>query len=535
MCSKILTHRFPSPHENAHASPEADRVSEPCSTPIEISTRNALNEVQNLEKAHVWDPSMPSAEVESLHRVIETEDAKLARQIINELVDEVPYVEVKAAVKFEDGGEVANTIRAWVLGVIVSTIITALNMFLSMRSPAIAVPVVVPLLIVYPCGVMWAKNMPKRQFQTFGIPRTLNTGPFTIKEHAVMTLMANVTNGYAYSTDALLALKAKSLYNLNIGWGFQIIFTLSSQLLGLAISLLFRRYIVWPAPLLWPGNFSTTSLLYTLHNKSRSNPLQANGWQISRYRWFVILTSASFVYYWFPGVIWQGLSVFAFVTWIWPNNATINQLFGGFTGLSLIPLTFDWTYVSAYLGNPLLAPTYAHTNTLVGLGIFVIIPAIGIGYTNAFYSDYLPESTTTTFDNAGNRYNVSRILGPNHTFDVSKYELYSPMFLAPTFALNYGLSFAACAAAVVHTFLYHGKELRQRVPDLKSKIWLFSTTINKVPEDFYMRQIAKYAPAPDWWYFVMFLAAFALGLATVLGYPSQLPGWVYLVSIDLNL
>lgn len=26
-----------------------------------------------------------------------------------------------------------------------------------------------------------------------------------------------------------------------------------------------------------------------------------------------------------------------------PNNVVLNQLFGGFTGLSLIPITFDWT------------------------------------------------------------------------------------------------------------------------------------------------------------------------------------------------
>lgn len=50
----------------------------------------------------------------------------------------------------------------------------------------------------------------------------------------------------------------------------------------------------------------------------------------------------SFLYYWIPGVIFQGLSVFSFVTWIRPNNVVLNQLFGGFTGLSLIPLTFDW-------------------------------------------------------------------------------------------------------------------------------------------------------------------------------------------------
>lgn len=33
--------------------------------------------------------------------------------------------------------------------------------------------------------------------------------------------------------------------------------------------------------------------------------------------------------------------MFAFVTWIRPKSVVINQLFGGSTGLSLIPITFD--------------------------------------------------------------------------------------------------------------------------------------------------------------------------------------------------
>lgn len=85
-----------------------------------------------------------------------------------------------------------------------------------------------------------------------------------------------------------------------------------------------------------------------------------------------------------------------------PNNVVLNQLFGGFSGLSLIPITFDWTlvtlflsrfdsrilltknsYVSAYLLDPLLAPAHAIVNTLIGLVVFIIIATIGISYTGA--------------------------------------------------------------------------------------------------------------------------------------------------------
>ncbi|KAK8014368.1 hypothetical protein PG990_007664 [Apiospora arundinis] len=402
----------------------------------------------------------------------------------------------KSALPFEIlmGGEVANTVRAWILGFIFVTLGSGLNMFLSMRSPAISFPALVILLLVYPVGCIWAKVMPTRVFNTFGLRWTLNTGPFNIKEHVVIVLMSNVCISYAYSTDALLALQGKPFYNINLGWGFSLLFTLSSQLIGIALSGIFRRFLVWPSAMMWPNQFSNTALFYALHDKSKSDGVSTNGWYISRYRYFFIVVAGMFCYYWIPAVLWQGLSVFAFVTWIRPDNVVLNQLFGGVTGLSLIPITFDWTYVSAYLQDPLLSPTHSHINTLLGLFFFVILTTIGITYSGAIYADYLPMVTSQTYDNTQQAYNVSRILGSGFTFDVAKYKDYSPLFLPPAFALNYGLSFAALTAALVHIGLFHGKEIWYR----------FRAARNQEP-DVHLRLMKKYEEAPDWWYLTLLL------------------------------
>jgi OPT family small oligopeptide transporter len=426
---------------------------------------------------------------------------------------------VEAAVRAEDGEEPANTLRAWVLGFFFVTVASGVNMLLSMRSPAITIPVVAILLLVYPVGCFWARVVPNWTFKTFGVVWSLNPGPFNIKEHTVVTLMASVTYGYAYSTDALLALQAKSLYNHDLGVGFQLLFTISSQLIGVCLAGLGRRFLVWPAALTWPNNFSTTTLLYALHEKSKPDPAQANGWSISHYRWFVYVASGMFVYYWFPGFIWQGLSVFDFPTWIAPENVVVNQLFGGFTGLSLIPLTFDWSNVIPYLSDPLLSPTLSHVNTLIGLIVFVVIPTLGISYSGALYSAYLPINTSTLFDNTQSPYVVRNILGSNFTFDLEKYKAYSPLFLAPTFALNYGLSFAALTASVVHTILHRGKILVQQFRLASSQT-----------EDVHFNMIKKYRPAPDWWYLALLAIVLAMGLGVVEGYDTQLPWWGFLVA-----
>lgn len=426
---------------------------------------------------------------------------------------------VQAAVRTEDGEEPANTFRVWVLGFFFVTVASGVNMLLSMRSPAITIPVVAILLLVYPVGCFWARVVPAWTFNTFGLVWSLNPGPFNIKEHTVVTLMASVTYGYAYSTDALLALQAKSLYNRDLGVAFQLLFTISSQLIGVCLAGLGRRFLVWPAALTWPTTFSTTTLLYALHDKSKTDPSQANGWSISHYRWFVYVASGMFIYYWFPGFIWQGLSVFDFPTWIKPESVVVNQLFGGFTGLSLIPLTFDWSNVIPYLSDPLLSPTISHVNTLIGLIIFVIIPALGISYSGALYAAYLPMNTSTIFDNTQSPYVVRNILGPGFTFDLEKYKAYSPLFLAPTFALNYGLSFAALTASVVHTILHRGKILIKQFREASSQT-----------EDVHFNMIKKYRPAPDWWYLALLAIVLAMGLGVVEGFETQLPWWGFLVS-----
>ncbi|ROW08543.1 hypothetical protein VPNG_06194 [Cytospora leucostoma] len=489
-----------------------------------IDVDQAATDLEEIKNAHQFDPNLPQEKLDFINKALRDGDSGEIIEAEALFTEDSPYEEVRAAVRNTDGEEVANTVRAWILGMFFVTIGSGLNMFLSMRSPAINFPSLVVQLLVYPMGCFWAKVVPTRVFNTFGVRWTFNTGPFTIKEHVVVTLMSNVSIGYAYSTDALLALQGKPFYNINLGWGFQILFTLSSQLIGIGLAGLTRRFLVWPAAMIWPSQFSSTSLFFALHDKSKSDQTQSNGWTISRYRYFFYVMVAMFCYYWIPAVLWQGLSVFAFVTWIRPNNVVLNQLFGGFTGLSLIPITFDWTYVTAYLGDPLLAPVHTAISELAGLLVFVIIATIGITYSGAIYSQYLPINTSQTYDNTQSSYNVSRILGSGFTFNLQEYKKYSPLFLPPTFALNYGLSFAALTAALVHCGLFHGKEIYHRLRAARSQ-----------EPDIHMKIMKKYKDAPEWWYLVLFVISMGLGLGTALGYDSQLPWWAFFVAVILAI
>ncbi len=129
-------------------------------------------------------------------------------------------------------------------------------------------------------------------------------------------------------------------YDQDFGWLWQIMFGITTLCTGYGLAGLARRFLVWPAAMIWPTDLVNCALFYTLHVHSPTDPARANGWSISRYKWFMLVFAGSFLWYWFPGYLFQGLSWFCWITWIWPNNVIVNQLFGGYSGYGLFPLTF---------------------------------------------------------------------------------------------------------------------------------------------------------------------------------------------------
>jgi len=242
-----------------------------------------------------------------------------------------------------------------------------------------------------------------------------------MKEHTIIVIMANASFGgtTAYSTDVLLAQEV--YYGQHFGWGYQLLLTITCQMLGLGLAGLTRKWLVEPAAMIWPSNLITTTMFETIHTRKTPDALKASGWKIGRYKWFLVVMVGIFIWEWFPLWIAPFLATFTFVCWIKPNSAVIQQLFGGQTGLALIPITFDWSVITAFILSPLIYPFHAIANTMVGLLIFTIITSLGIHYTGAFYSEYLPMSTGGSFDNRGKAYNVSRVCTPPIVTDLLVY------------------------------------------------------------------------------------------------------------------
>jgi OPT family oligopeptide transporter len=282
----------------------------------------------------------------------------------------------------------------------------------------------------------------------------------------------------------------------------------------------------------------SAAMFSTLH-KQENKP--ANGWKISRWRFFFIVWSVGFIFYFLPGLLFPALSNFNVITWFAPKNVVVANLFGVSSGLGLFPVTFDWAQVT-YIGSPLLVPFWAAMNVIGGLAVVMWIIAPILYYTNVAYSSYMPILSTAVFDNKADMYNVTRILTPEFLFNKEAYKNYSRVFLPITYMLSYGVQFAALAALLTHTACWHGQEiwrtwktaLKEAREEGKGSYQTVSDGSNErgraaasnghtdpndegllTKEDIHCRLMRKYDDVPASWYMITFVSMAAIGVFVV--------------------
>ncbi|KAF8496641.1 OPT oligopeptide transporter [Hysterangium stoloniferum] len=429
-----------------------------------------------------------------------------------QLEDDSPYPEVRSAVANTDDDTMpVDTLRAWLIGFMWAIILPGLNQFFFFRYPSVGIAGIVAQLLSFPIGRAWAAWMPN--YKIFGMP--LNPGPFGVKEHVLITIMASVGAGSAYATDIVAVQRV--YYNQVFNFSYQWFVVMSTQLIGFSMGGIARRFLVSPPSMIWPANLVSCALFNTLHSQEYAGMGTRGG--ISRERFFVYSFLGSFFWYFLPGYLFQALSYFNWVCWIVPNNATVNQLFGEIHGLGMSLLTFDWAQI-AYIGSPLATPWWAEANVITGFISFFWIIAPAWYYTNTMYTAHLPMSSRTSYDNLGKSYNVTAIINKDLSLNVAKYEAYSPLFLSTTFALSYGLSFASITATLVHAFLYFRKQ-----------IWIQARRSLSEQPDIHARLMSRYKQVPEWWYLIIMTSMFVFGILSIELWPTQFPVWAFVLSL----
>ena len=188
------------------------------------------------------------------------------------------------------------TFRVFFLGTFWCVLFAFANTVLSFRTNSFDISVTVCILLTYPMGSFMARVLPKGY---------LNPGPFNVKEHVLISIIASAGGQGAYGLDNVIVQKYKAFFgNDDITLTESMLWVFATQFVGFGIAGLTRRFLIKPKAMLFPGVLSQIALYTTLHKPD----LPSGRWKLSRQKFFWCCFVAVAIYTWLPNFFMSSLS-----------------------------------------------------------------------------------------------------------------------------------------------------------------------------------------------------------------------------------
>ncbi|KJZ79722.1 hypothetical protein HIM_01191 [Hirsutella minnesotensis 3608] len=514
----------------------------------ELASQYTLDEVRDImirvRRIHEKDPNFPSTVILKIQAFLDNESVFTEPEKHQHLIQEMkleaalitsnsPYAEVRAVVSNKDHVKTpCSTIRSWAIGLVFSVLLAFINQLFDIRQPAIRVMANVAQLLAYPIGKAAENWLPDKGFTLFGVRHTLNPGPFSKKEHMLITIMANVAYNTPYTNYIIWVQYLPQYFDQPYAshFAYQLLIALATNFIGYGIAGICRRFLVYPSYCVWPASLVTIALNSAFHtdaNPPVEGPFRKI-WRISRIKFFYLMFAAMFIWFWFPGYIWTSLSKFNWITWIAPGHRDVNIITGINHGLGINPFpTWDWNVLLWDSADPLMVPFFSTLNRFIGVFISFWV-VLAFWYKNVYNTGYLPINTNRVYDHFAQIYNITRSTDDHGLFNQEKYSSYSPPFLGAGNIVIYMFFFGIYTSTLTYAALYHRHEI---VMGFKA---LFNSIRRKTPQkeervlDVHNRLMKAYPEVPDWWYLACLAVAIAFGIAGIAGWDTHTsPGVVF--------
>ncbi|KAI8810324.1 OPT oligopeptide transporter protein-domain-containing protein [Cladochytrium replicatum] len=390
-----------------------------------------------------------SAEDAALALDAEIADASLANKLTSAIVPQI-----------DDPDTPHLSARVWILGTLWCAGMAAANAIFSFRTNSITLDPTLAVLLTYPLGLILAKILPTSRINIGKFSFTLNPGPFSIKEHVLISVMASAGSASPYA-----------LCNV-VSQGMDMFMANEDRL---------------PSVFLLGHHF--TALFVSLHKPD----LKLNTWKMSRFSFFWIALAGIFIYELIPNVFATSLQAVALLCLF--SSSKIARFLGSVSppvsGAGLLGLTFDLQYIGT---GVFLVPWIYQLQSWIGNYIFVYLVAIPMYFTNPFgHPDTLWRGIKRYIIPGTNDTKPLAISMPSPiTLNVTKYNEVGPIYISDLFAVTYLVDFIVLPAMVAHVVVWYGKDIVRQ----------FKAAVKQINDetDIHNKLMASYADIPEWFY-----------------------------------
>ncbi|CAF0926236.1 unnamed protein product [Didymodactylos carnosus] len=186
-------------------------------------------------------------------------------------------------------------------------------------------------------------------------------------------------------------------------------------------------------------------------------------------------------------------------------------------------LTSIW--YQTYLQSPYAVPGWVQANIAVGFICINWIISPLLWYTDVWNFKILPIQGSVRRSVDGSIYRIAEVVDipaslsnlPQYRLNETAYEKYGPVRLPLTMIVSYACHLAFIPAIIVHTILYHGKDILKHL----------HTSLNNRNNDIHCRLMSNYKEAPEWWYAVLFILVTVL--STIICHLAEIMPWYYVL------
>ncbi|KAF9550274.1 hypothetical protein EC957_001181 [Mortierella hygrophila] len=414
---------------------------------------------------------------------------------------------------------VALTFRYWVLSTFFSIIGAVVQQYYFYRTTSGTFSIFFVNLASYAMGKGMARVLPARSFTVRKVAFSFNPGPFNIKEHALIGITVSTAASAAYAIDILSATDLYLNYRINALGSLLLI--LSTQCIGYGMAGVLRKYLVYPAEMVWWSNLVQIVFYNAIHNTDEFKVRKMiRGWSYMKFFWIFCIGMS--LYEFIPQYLAPLLVFFDWACWISPFNRDVWAIFSSISGGGVLALSFDWNSIN---GSTMYYPLAAQLANYGGMifNYWIILPIMWL--TNALGTrTYGRPLTSRLFHENGTRFDINAVLNPDYSLNVAKYDAGTPAVMTPLYAIVFFVSFVSLSGCVSHIVCFHGASIVSN----------WKRAVGGEDDDVHTRMMRVYPEVPQLWYATFYLIMAGLAMFVCETYIKQLPWWGLLVALAIG-
>ncbi|CAN8096086.1 unnamed protein product [Discula destructiva] len=426
---------------------------------------------------------------------------------------------VRNVVSFEDDPTLpVITFRSVLLSVVFCVLGSFVSQLAYFRTTTAAFPVFFVILASQPLGKLLARVLPDYTVPLGRYSFSLNPGPFSVKEHAIIGIAANSGTQGQWAT--FLPTNAALYYGITMSPALALFFGWGASLLGFAYAGMVRKILVDDPEFIFPPSLQQVTLYRSMEGTSTIYSAIAKKKMSIFYMVFIV----TFAWQFLPEFVFPMAAALAPLCWFAPNSHNVNFLGAGVKGIGLLNITLDWSNITSTV---ITYPYSVQVVIFVGFVIttWILIPIAYFG--DVWGSPTYDIMSNTLFTKNGTSYPFTSLLyidsSGNQQVNETKYEEIGLCYAGAQFTWGIFMWYASYISSYIWTALFLGPKIKALWKNRKNLAGYRTDRLNRIMQ--------QYPDVKKWEWVVLALIPFIILLVIVATNSVWMSTWVYFVAL----